>query len=114
MARKRNMGPDALDEMVAEFTAANPDFPKLLEAASRRRELLHTLSEQRRERNLSQTAVAAAMQTSQPALARLETTASDAKLSTLDRFAGALGYSVEYHLVPARRRRGNRGVVVED
>jgi seryl-tRNA synthetase len=105
--------PDALDEMVAEFTKANRDFPELLIAAERRRSLLRTLAEQRRRRNLSQTRVAAAMRTSQPTLARLETTAADTKLSTVERFAGALGYSVEYHLVPARKSRHRAGVVIE-
>jgi len=57
--------------------------------------------------------LAAAMHTSQPTLARLETTASDAKLSTIERFAGALGCRVEHHLVPAKRSKGRRGVVVE-
>lgn len=91
---------DALDEMISEFSAENTDFPALLAAAERRRDLLRTLAERRREKDLSQTLVAAAMRTSQPALARLETTAADAKLSTVERFAGALGYAVEYRLVP--------------
>ena len=43
--------------------------------------LLRTLAEQRKGRKLSQTRVAAAMHTSQPTLARLETTAADTKLS---------------------------------
>jgi len=105
--------PDALDEMIAEFTEANPAFPRLLYAAERRRALLRTLAEQRKRRNLSQTRVAAAMHTSQPTLARLETTAADTKLSTVERFADALGYSVEYHLVPAKKSMRRNGVVVE-
>jgi hypothetical protein len=112
-SRNARPQPDALDEMVAEFTAANPDFPALLAAAERRRALLRTLAEQRSARKLSQTQVAAAMRTSQPTLARLETTASDTKLSTVERYAGALGYSVEYHLVPAKRSKRRKGVVVE-
>ncbi len=105
--------PDALDEMIVEFTQANPDFPKLLRAAERRRTLLRTLAEQRKRHNLSQTLVAAAMHTSQPTLARLETTAADTKLSTVERFAGALGYSVEYHLVPAKKSQHRAGVIIE-
>jgi hypothetical protein len=105
--------PDALDEMIAEFTQANPAFPQLLAAAERRRALLRTLAERRKHERLSQTRVAAAMGTSQPTLARLETTAADAKLSTVERFAGALGYSLEYHLVPARKSKRRTGVVVE-
>jgi len=112
-APHRHDAPDALDEMIAEFTDANPGFPQLLLAAERRRALLRTLAEQRRSRNLSQTRVAAAMNTSQPTLARLETTAADTKLSTVERFAGALGYSIEYHLVPARKSKGRHGIVVE-
>ncbi len=104
--------PDALDEMIVEFTEANPSFPRLLQAAERRRALLHTLAEQRKHRKLSQTKVAAAMNTSQPTLARLETTAADTKLSTIERFADAL-YSIEYHLVPAKTSKRRTGVVVE-
>lgn len=99
--------------MIAEFSAKNAEFPTLLAAAARRRELLRTLGERRREKDLSQTLVAAVMRTSQPALARLETTAGDAKLSTVERFAGALGYVVEYRLVPVNKAEAGRGVVVE-
>lgn len=108
-----SQGPDALDEMIVEFTGANPAFPQLLRAAERRRALLRTLAEQRRRNNLSQTRVAAAMSTSQPTLARLETTAADTKLSTVERFAEALGYSLEYHLVPIERSKRRTGIVVE-
>jgi hypothetical protein len=111
--RHSQEAPDALDEMIAEFTEDNQDFPQLLLAAERRRALLHTLAEQRKGRKLSQTRVAAAMRTSQPTLARLETTAADTKLSTVERFASALGYSVEYHLVPAKKSKRRTGVVVE-
>jgi DNA-binding transcriptional regulator YiaG len=105
--------PDALDEMIAEFSNANPAFPQLLHAAERRRALLRTLAEQRKRNNLSQTRVAAVMNTSQPTLARLETTATDTKLSTVERFAGALGYSLEYHLVPAKKSKRRTGIVIE-
>jgi hypothetical protein len=43
----------------------------------------------------------------------LETTAADTKLSTVERFAGALGYSLEYHLVPARKSKRRQGIVIE-
>ena len=49
----------------------------------------------------------------QPTLARLETTAADTKLSTVERFAGALGYAIEYHLVPASKSMRRQGIVVE-
>jgi cytochrome c553 len=91
---------DFLDEMIAKRTERNPEFPKLLDAARRRRELLRALAERREEQERTQTAIAAAMQTSQSAVARLESTASDARMSTVDRYAASLGYVVQYHLVP--------------
>ncbi len=93
-------GRDFLDEVVEERSARNPEFPALVEAAERRRQLLGALAERRRQREQSQTAVAAAMRSSQSSIARLETSATDARLSTLDRYAHALGYRVEYSLVP--------------
>jgi ribosome-binding protein aMBF1 (putative translation factor) len=93
---------DFLDEIVDERAERNPEFPALVEAAERRRELLHTLAREREQRKLSQTAVAAAMHTSQSAVARLESSATDTKLSTVERFAGALGYRLEYRLVPEK------------
>ena len=104
--------PDFLDEMIAKRTEGNPQFPELLDAARRRRELLHALAEQREEQARSQTAIAAAMQTSQSAVARLESTASDAKISTVDRYAASLGYVVQYHLIPAENGSGAPSVVV--
>ena len=105
--------PDFLDEMIAERTAVNPEFPQLLEAARRRRELMHALAERRRAQQRSQTAVAAAMDTSQSFVARLENAASDAKVSTIDRYAGSLGYVVQYHLIPADEQgRATPAVVV--
>lgn len=103
---------DFLDEMIAKRTGRNPEFPELLDAARRRRELLHALAEQRQEQERSQTAIAAAMATSQSAVARLESTASDAKISTLDRYAASLGYVVQYHLIPAKNGAEAPPVVV--
>ncbi len=91
---------DFLDEVVEERAAQNPEFPQMVEAAARRRELLSALAEKRREHERSQTAIAAAMQSSQSSIARLESSATDARISTVDRYAHALGYTVQYHLVP--------------
>jgi predicted transcriptional regulator len=107
-----NPEPDFLDEMIAKRTAANPEFPQLLEAARRRRELMHAPAERRQAQQRSQTAVAAAMETSQSFVARLESTATDVKVSTIDRYAGSLGYVVQYHLIPAEQGRTAPAVVV--
>ena len=93
--------PDFLDKLVAKRAAANSDFPQLLDAARRRRELLRTLAERREAQQRSQTMIAATMETSQSFVARLERTAADAKMSTVDRYAESLGYVVQYHLLPA-------------
>jgi predicted transcriptional regulator len=91
---------DFLDEVVEERTARNPEFPQMADAAARRRQLLSALAEKRRERERSQTAIAAVMRSSQSSVARLESSATDVRISTVDRYAHALGYKVEYHLVP--------------
>ena len=94
---------DFLTEIIAERTARNPEFPGLVEAALRRRELLRELAAQREKLGLSQTAVAAMMGTSQSAVARLEAGDADAKLSTVERFAAALGQKVEWRIARSGR-----------
>ena len=64
----------------------------------RRRELLRALGSRREELGLTQTAVAAVMGTSQSAVARLESGDVDAKLSTLERYAAALGQRAEWRI----------------
>ena len=58
--------------------------------------LIERLVERRRELGLSQTDVAARMGTSQSAVARLEAARSDTRVSTLERYATALGSSLYY------------------
>lgn len=94
MARK-----DFLDEMIAESTNADPQFPALYDAAVRRRQLLEELAAEREALGLSQTVVAARMHTSQSAVARLESADIDAKLSTLERYAAAVGKRINWELV---------------
>jgi predicted transcriptional regulator len=103
---------DFLDKMTDKRTARNPEFPRLLDATRRRRELLRALAGRREAQGRSQTAVAAAMETSQSFVARLESTAADAKISTVDRYAESLGYVVQYHLIPAARGNSAPSVVV--
>ena len=103
---------DFLDRMIAKRAERNPDFPKLLDAATRRRALLRALAERREAENLTQTQVAAVMETSQSFVARLESTAGDAKISTVDRYAESLGYVVQYHLVPAADSGDTPAVIV--
>jgi transcriptional regulator with XRE-family HTH domain len=85
-----------------------PVFPGFREMAESRRRLLAELVDQRRSQGLSQTEVAARMGTSQSAVARLETVAGDVRLSTLERYAKAVGHTLRWSLEPASGRAGSR------
>lgn len=54
------------------------------------------------------------MNSSQSSIARLETSATDARMSTLDRYARVLGYRLQYHLIPEGQADALPAVVVHD
>ncbi len=76
----------------------DPVFPGFKEAAARRRAMADTFVEHRSRLGLSQTEVAARMGTSQSAVARLESGDADVRLSTLERYAAALGHRLDIRL----------------
>ena len=76
----------------------DPVFPGFKEMAQQRRSLAATLSAKRLELGLSQTEVAARMGTSQSAVARLESGEADLRLSTLERYAAAIGQHLDWRL----------------
>jgi transcriptional regulator with XRE-family HTH domain len=76
-------------------------FPGFAEMAERRRTLAAELAAQRAEQGLSQTEVAARMGTSQSAVARMESGDADVRLSTLERYAAALGKRIDWRLATA-------------
>ena len=73
-------------------------LPGFAEMAQRRRALTDALVARRVDLGLSQTEVAARMGTSQSAVARLETGLADFRLSTLERYAAALGQVIDWRL----------------
>jgi ribosome-binding protein aMBF1 (putative translation factor) len=80
-----------------------PLLPGFREMALRRmtrqrRSLVADLAEQRQSAGLSQTEVAARMGTSQSAVARLEAGEADARASTLERYAAAVGSEITWQL----------------
>jgi predicted transcriptional regulator len=81
----------------------DPVFPGFSEMAARRRSLSSELTARRAKLGLSQTEVAARMGTSQSAVARLESGASDVRLSTLERYAEAIDQQLAWRL----RARGD-------
>jgi DNA-binding XRE family transcriptional regulator len=90
---------DDLDAYVAKRATKNPAFPAMVDVTLKERRLLRELAARRVEMGLSQKIVAALMGTTQPALARLERGEIDPKLSTLERYAEALGLSIA--VIPA-------------
>jgi ribosome-binding protein aMBF1 (putative translation factor) len=73
-------------------------FPGFADISERRRRLVAELVEARVQVGLSQTEVAAQMGTSQSAVARLEAGEADMRLSTLERYAAAVGRDVCWQL----------------
>ena len=92
--RKAKPELDLLDEIDAERTARNPEFPKLAAAAEARRKLGRLLAKKRRAKKLSQQKVARDMETTQATVSRLESGA-DVMLSTLLRYARTLGVELK-------------------
>lgn len=75
-------------------------FPGFADVTDDVAALVDLLAERRRRRGLSQTEVAARMRTSQSAVARLEAKRGDLRLSTLERYAHALGHTLQFGLAP--------------
>ncbi len=78
-----------------------PVMPGFWEMALRRMSqdrgrLMQELTQRRQDAGLSQTEIAARMGTSQSAVARLEAGAADARASTLERYAAALGAEITW------------------
>ena len=81
------------------------NFPGMQDRSARRRGLIEELVRARRESELSQTEIAARMGTSQSAVARLESGDLDARLSTLERYAAALGRTVDWQVRSAEEKQ---------
>ncbi len=109
MARRK----DFLDEIIEERTKVNPRFPELVEAALERRKLLRELASNREAAGISQTVVAAKMGTSQSAVARIESGEADVRMSTVERYAAAVGSRVTWSVAGARSLRLQRAAAKE-
>jgi len=77
--------------------------------SEQRRRLVAELTEQRRSAGLSQTEVAARMGTSQSAVARLETGEADVRVSTLERYAAAIGSQLAWQAHTSQPELGQPG-----
>lgn len=82
---------DDLDAFIEERKAGDPEFARGFELGYQKFKLGVLLRQAREEAGLTQDQVAQLMQTKKSVISRLENHAEDIRLSTLDRFATALG-----------------------
>jgi predicted transcriptional regulator len=80
-----------------------PVFPGFRQMAERRHALSGQLTALRHQLGISQVEVAARMGTSQSAVARFESGDLDVRLSTVERYATALGGKLEWRIEHERR-----------
>ena len=90
---------DELDELIDDFADADPTIRARVDAAVQRRELARRLAARRRKAGITQAEVARRMGTSQGQVTRLESGA-DTRLSTVSRYAAAVGLRVGWTLTP--------------
>ena len=92
---------DFLDELIDDGAKRDPRFREMVDAAYERRRLLRELAAKRERAGITQKDVAARMKTSQSAVARIERGEIDAKLSTVERYATAIGHRLEWRVKKA-------------
>jgi len=88
---------DDLDAFIEEQTR-DPAFAAAFEDAQARAELLASCVRRRKETGLTQAEVARSMGTTQSAVSDLEAGATDPRLSTLQRYARAVGARIDVAL----------------
>lgn len=105
------MAKDDLDQLIDELAEDDPTIGSRVAAALERRELARDLANRRRSAGLTQSELAKRMGTSQGQVTRFESGA-DTRLSTVARYAAAVGMKVEWTVAPLvkvpRRKTGKR------
>lgn len=92
---------DDLDTLINELAEDDPDIHLRVDAALERREFARQLAAHRRAAGLTQVEIAERMGTSQGQVTRFESGA-DTRLSTVARYAAALGVKIDWTITPAR------------
>lgn len=87
-----------IDEWLADYLEYDHALGDALEDARCRSDVLYFLVQARRHSGKSQTAVAAHMETTQSAVSDLEGGTTDPRLSTLQRYARAVGHALRVHV----------------
>ncbi len=88
-------GSDFLDELIADSERTAPGFSARVDDALDRRVMGRSLALRRKALGLSQVEVSRRMQTSQPAVSRLEA-GGDVRVSTLTRYLHVLGIPADW------------------
>ena len=91
---------DDLSAAAAEWSRENSDYSSIVEGFRANQALLDVLAERRAAVGLSQRQAAERMGTSQSAVNRIEVGETDPRLSTIQRYAAALGSTIRWELVP--------------
>lgn len=94
---------DDLDALIDDLAEDDPGLRGRVEAALERRRLARELAERRHTAGLTQAEVASRMGTSQGQVTRFESGA-DTRVSTVARYAAAVGVKVEWSITPASKR----------
>jgi DNA-binding XRE family transcriptional regulator len=96
---------DTITDYIAARAATDVEFAIAYKSAATRRALAHAIREARERRSLTQVALARAVGTSQPSIARLEAGEDSPGLDLLSRVATALHLALEVRFVnPAHAR----------
>jgi len=88
-----------------ELAARNPEFAEGLESGFEEFRVGVLLRQAREEAGLTQEELATRLETKKSAISRIENHAGDIRLSTLERYAKALGRQLSLELRPPRRSR---------
>jgi hypothetical protein len=109
MAKSSRHAPDFLDELISDGEVQSPGFAAKIDDALQRRVLGRALAARRDKLGMTQAEVARRMQTSQPAVSRLEA-GGDVRISTLTRYLEVIGVAADWpeRVLRARRRPNTR------
>jgi hypothetical protein len=101
MARRAKPRGD-LERYIADRDAREPGFAALVADAEARLAFGRQMAERRRAKGKTQTQVAALMQTSPAIVSRLES-GHDVRVSTLEKYVGALGLRLELNAASPKK-----------
>jgi transcriptional regulator with XRE-family HTH domain len=94
-----------LDRYTRNRAERDPEFAQGLESGYSEFKIGLMLRRAREEAGLTQEQIAERLQTKKSAISRIETRTGDIRLSTIEKYAKALGCHLSLDLAPTRRKR---------